>query len=41
MVIFAASAGTVSIGKMFAGGALPGIMLGLCYMAYCYYLAKN
>jgi tripartite ATP-independent transporter DctM subunit len=41
MVIFAASAGTVSIGKMFAGGAIPGILLGLCYMAYCYYVAKK
>ncbi len=39
MIIFATCAGTISIGKMFAGGILPGILLGICYMAYCYIIS--
>lgn len=39
MIIFAGCAGAVSVGKMFLAGAIPGILLGLSYMALCYYLA--
>lgn len=41
MIIFATCAGTVSIGRMFAGGILPGTLLGLSYMAYCWYVSKK
>ncbi|MDR1518892.1 MAG: TRAP transporter large permease [Planctomycetota bacterium] len=36
MIIYATVVGTVSIGKMFLGGILPGILLGAMYMIYCY-----
>lgn len=39
MIIFAGCIGTVSVGKMFLAGAVPGILLGLAYMMLCYYLA--
>lgn len=39
MIIFATCAGTVSIGQMFAGGILPGILLGAVYMIYCYIIS--
>lgn len=38
MVIFAMAAGGVSIGKLFMGGIVPGIFLGLALMIYTYYL---
>lgn len=41
MIIFATCAGTVSIGRMFAGGIIPGILLGLCYMIYCYFISRK
>lgn len=41
MIIFATCAGTVSIGRMFAGGIIPGVLLGACYMAYCWYVSKK
>ena len=41
MIIFATCAGTVSIGKMFAGGILPGVLLGASYMIYCYVISKK
>lgn len=39
MIIFAGAIGTVSVGKMFLAGAVPGILLGIAYIALCYYLA--
>ena len=39
MIIFAGCIGTVSVGKMFLAGAVPGIMLGAAYMALCYFMA--
>ena len=41
MIIYATCAGTVSIGRMFAGGIVPGILLGGCYMVYCAYISKK
>lgn len=41
MIIFATCAGTVSIGRMFAGGIIPGVLLGVCYMVYCWYVSKK
>jgi tripartite ATP-independent transporter DctM subunit len=38
MVIYGA-AGGVSIGGLFLAGAIPGLMIGLVQMAYCYYYA--
>lgn len=34
MIFFALAAGGVSVGKLFLGGAIPGIMLGLSLMSY-------
>lgn len=39
MIIFAGAIGTVSVGKMFLAGAVPGILLGVSYMVLCYYMA--
>lgn len=39
MVIYAVSAGGVSIAKLFMGGLVPGLLLGLCLMVYCYFVA--
>lgn len=39
MIIFAGCVGTVSVGKMFVAGAVPGILLGISYMLLCYYMA--
>ena len=39
MIIFAGAIGTVSVGKMFLAGAVPGILLGVAYMILCYYMA--
>jgi len=37
MVIYAlAAGGGVSIGRMFIGGAIPGVFLGLCILLYCF-----
>ncbi len=33
--------GDVSIGALFLGGAIPGVMIGLSQMAYCWYLARR
>ncbi len=34
MVIYAMVAGGVSVGRMFLGGLVPGLLLGVCLMAY-------
>lgn len=39
MIIFAGCIGTVSVGKMFLAGSIPGIMLAVSYMLLCYYMA--
>jgi tripartite ATP-independent transporter DctM subunit len=36
MVIYAMAAGGVSIGSLFLAGAIPGILLGVTLMIYCY-----
>lgn len=36
MIVFAGCVGTVSVGKMFLAGAIPGILLGAAYMVLCY-----
>lgn len=41
MVIYAVSAGGVSIAKLFMGGLVPGILLGICLMIYSYYVARK
>lgn len=41
MIIFAGCIGTVSVGKMFLAGAIPGILLGIAYMILCYFMAKK
>ncbi|MDR3051736.1 MAG: TRAP transporter large permease [Oscillospiraceae bacterium] len=42
MVIYAVSAGGgISIGKLFMGGLIPGVLLGLAFMVTCYILAKR
>ena len=41
MIIFAGCIGTVSVGKMFLAGAVPGILLGVSYMVLCYFMAKK
>ena len=39
MIIFAGCIGTVSVGKMFLAGAVPGVLLGIAYMVLCYFMA--
>ena len=41
MIIFAGAMGSVSVGKMFLAGSVPGVLLGIAYMVLCYYLAKK
>lgn len=42
MVIYAVAAGGVSISKLFMGGMVPGLLLGVCLMIYSYFAAiKN
>lgn len=41
MVIFAVTAGGVSIAGLYMGGILAGILLGLCLMVYSYIMAKR
>jgi C4-dicarboxylate transporter DctM subunit len=40
MVIFGAL-GNVSVGRLFLGGAVPGVLMGLSLMAYSYVLARR
>jgi len=39
MVIYALAAGSVSIGRLFLGGMIPGIILGIALMVYSYFVA--
>ena len=39
MVMYAMVAGSVSVGRLFLGGIIPGIFLGIALMVYSYYLA--
>lgn len=39
MVIYAMVAGGVSVGRMFLGGVVPGLLLGACLMAYSVYIS--
>ena len=41
LVIYAVTAGGVSIAALYMGGYLSGILLGLCLAVYCYYVAKK
>lgn len=42
MVIYAlAAGGTVTIGSMFMAGAIPGILLGICLMTLCFFMAEK
>lgn len=39
MIFFALAAGGVSVGKLFLGGAIPGILLGFALMAYSLFIS--
>lgn len=39
MVIFSLAAGGCSIGALFLGGAVPGILLGVLFMIACYFIS--
>lgn len=39
MIIFSMAAGSVSIAKLFLAGMIPGILLGLCLMLFCYFVS--
>ena len=41
MVIYAVSAGGISVGKLFLGGYVPGILLGVALMIISYIIAKK
>jgi TRAP-type C4-dicarboxylate transport system permease large subunit len=41
MVIYALAAGGVSIGSLLMAGAIPGILLGICLMALCFFMAER
>jgi tripartite ATP-independent transporter DctM subunit len=41
MVVYAVTAGSVSIGALFIGGLVPGVFLGLSLMVYSYFVAKR
>ena len=41
MIFFALAAGGVSVGKLFLGGAIPGVMLGLMLMVHCRYISHK
>lgn len=40
-MVIAGSAVTISVGKMFAGGIVPGLMLGILFMIVTYYIANK
>ena len=39
MVIFCMAAGGVSVGQMFLGGLVPGVVLGITLMIYSYFVS--
>ena len=41
LVIYAVTAGGVSVAALYMGGYLAGILLGLCLAIYCFYVAKK
>lgn len=41
MVMYAMVAGGVSVGRLFLGGIVPGVSLGLTLAVYCYFMAKK
>ncbi len=41
LVIYAVTAGGVSVAALYMGGYLSGILLGLCLAVYCYFVAKK
>ena len=41
LVIYAVTAGGVSVAALYMGGYLSGILLGVCLAAYCFYVAKK
>jgi tripartite ATP-independent transporter DctM subunit len=41
MVLFALSAGNVSIGRLFLGGVIPGLTLAFALMVYTYFIAHK
>ncbi|MBU5269508.1 TRAP transporter large permease [Clostridium cochlearium] len=41
LVIYAMAAGGVSVGKLFMGGIVPGIILGVMLMVYSYYISRK
>jgi tripartite ATP-independent transporter DctM subunit len=41
MVIYAVTAGSVSIGALFLGGLIPGVFLGFALMVYSYFVARR
>lgn len=41
MVMYAMVAGGVSVGRLFLGGIIPGVSLGLTLAVYCYIMAKK
>ena len=41
LVIYAVTAGGVSVAALYMGGYLSGILLGLCLAIYCFYVAKK
>jgi len=41
LVIYAVTAGGVSIAALYMGGYLSGILLGLCLAIYCFYVSKK
>ncbi len=41
LVIYAMAAGGVSVGELFVGGIVPGILLGISLMIYSYYIARK
>lgn len=41
LVIYAVTAGGVSVAALYMGGYLSGILLGLCMAVYCFFVAKK
>ncbi|MDR1804504.1 MAG: TRAP transporter large permease [Treponema sp.] len=39
MILYSSAVGGVSVGRLFMAGLVPGIVLGLCLMVYCYIVA--